>query len=97
MDDRGMAVAPIISVARYYTGAPRLKQHLAAIAVMFEFVNPLLAVGRLIHRRSELGHDEAKRRRNAGHTRYLGGGEGNWSLTKRASALGLPLWRRGRY
>jgi hypothetical protein len=34
--------------------SPTLNQHLAAIAVMLDFVNPLRALWRLIDRRSEL-------------------------------------------
>jgi len=37
---------------------PSLKQHLAAIAIVFDFVNPVLALRRLIDRGSELGLNE---------------------------------------
>jgi hypothetical protein len=48
---------------------PSLKQHLAAIAVVLDFVNPLLALWRTIDRRSELWRDETKGK--AGHASYL--------------------------
>ena len=35
-----------------------LKQHLAAIAVVFDFVNPVMALGRLIDWRSKLRFNE---------------------------------------
>jgi hypothetical protein len=44
-----------VSVAGEYARLPSLKQHLAAIAVVFDFVNPVLALWRLIDRGSKLG------------------------------------------
>jgi hypothetical protein len=41
---------------------PSLKQHLAAIAIVFDFVNPVLALWRLIHRGSKLGLNELEKR-----------------------------------
>jgi hypothetical protein len=57
-DERGIAVAPIVSIAGEDTRPTSLKQQLAAIAVVFDFVNPVLAFGRLIDRRSKLRLDE---------------------------------------
>ena len=66
-DDRGIAVAPIVSIAGKYTRLPWLKQHLASIAIVFEFVNPVLAFGRLIDRGSKLGLNEPEPCRYAKH------------------------------
>src|SRR5262245_59035149 len=68
-DDGGIAVAPVVSVATEYAGLPSLNQNLGAIAVIFDFVNPVLAFGRLIDRRSKLGLNELERD-NAGHATY---------------------------
>jgi hypothetical protein len=51
-------------IAGQNTRLSPLKQHLAAIAIVFDFVNPLLSLWRLIDRGSELGTDKAE---NAGH------------------------------
>jgi hypothetical protein len=66
-DNRGLAVAPIVSIAGEDTRLALLKQYLAAIAVMFDFVNPVLAFGRLIDRGSKLGLDKAKPISDAEH------------------------------
>ena len=47
-----------MSVAGEDTRLPSLKQHLAAIAIVFDFVNPVLALWRLIDRGSKLRLDE---------------------------------------
>ena len=39
---------------------PPLKQHLAAIAIVLDFVNPVVALWRLFDRGSELRRDKAK-------------------------------------
>ena len=57
-DDRGITVAPIKSITCEDARSPALNQHLAAIAIVFDFVNPMLALRRLIDRGSELGLDE---------------------------------------
>jgi hypothetical protein len=57
-DDGGIAVAPIKSVARQHTRFAALKQYLAAISVILNFVNPVLALWRLIDRRRKLGLNE---------------------------------------
>jgi hypothetical protein len=69
MDNRRIAVAPIVSVAGQHPHLSSLKQHLAAIAIVFDFMNPVLAVWRLIGRRSKLRRDKGKAG-NAGHA-YL--------------------------
>jgi hypothetical protein len=81
-NDRGIAVGPIIPVASEYTRLPSLKQHLATVAVVFDLVNPVLALRRLIDRGSKLGRDKAKAR-NAGHGSYLA------SLSEIASQIDL--------
>jgi hypothetical protein len=55
-----IAVAPIVSIAGEHTRLPSLKQHLAAISIVFDFMNPVLAFGRLVNRRSKLWLDEPK-------------------------------------
>jgi hypothetical protein len=45
---------------------PSLKQHLGPITVIFDFVNPVFAFGRLIDRRSKLRFNELEWD-NAGH------------------------------
>ena len=57
-DDRWITVAPIISVAGEDTGFPSLNQHLGAIAIVFDFVNPVLALWRLIDQRRKLWLDK---------------------------------------
>jgi hypothetical protein len=57
-----LPLAPIVSVASEYARLPSLKQHLAAIAIVFDFVNPVLALWRMIDRGSKLGRDKAKTR-----------------------------------
>ena len=69
MDDRGIAIAPIVSVAGQHPYLSSLKQHLAAIAVVLDFMNPVLAVWWLIDRGSKLRRDKGKAG-NAGHA-YL--------------------------
>ena len=62
-DDRWITVAPVVSVAGEDTRLPALKQHLGAIAVVFDFVNSVLALWRLIDRGSKLWLDEPEPRR----------------------------------
>ena len=57
-DDAGIAVAPIMSIPAKDTHLAALNHHLRAIAIVFDFVNPVLALGRLIDRGSKLGLDE---------------------------------------
>ena len=58
--DRGIALAPIVSIASENPRRSLLKQYLASIAVVFEFVNPVIPLWRLIDRGSKLGFDEPK-------------------------------------
>ena len=57
-DDRGITVTPIISIASEDTGFSSLNQHLGAIAIVFDFVNPVLALWWLINQGGKLGLDE---------------------------------------
>ena len=50
--------APVKPIVGEDPRLPALNQHLAAIAIVFDFVNPMLALRRLIDRRGELGLDE---------------------------------------
>ena len=50
---------------------PALKQHLTAIAILFDFVNPVLALWRLIDRGSELGLDEPELISYAEHDAWI--------------------------
>ena len=50
--------APVISIAGEYAGSPSLKQDLAAIAVVFQFVNPVFPLWRLVDRSSKLWFDK---------------------------------------
>jgi hypothetical protein len=59
-----------MSVASEYASLPTFNQDLGAVAVIFDFVNPVLAFGRLIDRRSKLWLNELERA-NAGHAPYL--------------------------
>jgi len=51
---------PVVSVAGEDTGFSLLKQHLAAIAIVFDFVNPVLPLWRLIDWGSKLWLDESE-------------------------------------
>jgi len=50
---------------------PALNQHLAAIAIVFDFVNPMLALWRLIDRGTELGLDEPELISYAEHDAWI--------------------------
>ena len=63
-------VAPIVSIAGEDARLSALRQHLAAIAIMFDFVNLVLAFWRLIDRGRKLRRDKAQAG-NAGHGCYL--------------------------
>ena len=88
-DDRGIAVAPIIAVAGEDTRLPSLKQDLAAIAIVFDFVNPVLPYGRLIDWGSKLGLDEPEAGSYAKHGGFVVGGRslGKGGRTGTASAV----------
>ena len=62
-DDRGIPVTPIISIASEDTGFSSLNQHLGAITIVFDFVNPVLALWWLINQGGKLGLDEPEPRR----------------------------------
>ncbi len=70
-DDRGITVAPIKSIAGEDPRSPALNQHLAAIAVVFDFVNPVLPLRRLIDGGSELGLDEPELISYAEHDAWI--------------------------
>ena len=63
-----------MAVAGENARLPTVEQYLAAIAIMFDFVNPVLAFGRLIDRRSKLRLDKAKPINDAEHALVLAGG-----------------------
>ena len=70
--DRAIAVGPIISVASEDASLPSLKQHLAATAVMFDFVNPVRAFGRHVHGGRRLRLNETEPCGYAKHGGYFG-------------------------
>jgi hypothetical protein len=72
-DDRWITVASIISIAGEDTGFSSLDQHLGAIAIVFDFVNPVLALWRLIDKGSKLWLDEPEPIRCAKHGAALSG------------------------
>src|SRR5262245_14851557 len=49
-DDSGIAVTPIMSVAAEHTRLTTLNHHLGAVAIVCDFMNPVLALWRLIDR-----------------------------------------------
>src|SRR5215475_1994192 len=57
-DNAGIAVAPIIAIATEHTRSIALNHHLRAVAIMLDFVNPVLPIWRLIDWRSKLWLDE---------------------------------------
>ena len=76
-DDGRITVAPIISIAGEDTGFSSLDQHLGAIAIVFDFVNPVLPLWWLIHQGGKLGLDEPESCRYAKHWGFAGGSTGN--------------------
>ncbi len=58
-------------IAGEYASLPLLKQDLAAKAIVFEFVNPVHAFGRLIDRGRKLGFNETEPSRYAKHEGYV--------------------------
>ena len=71
-DDRWITVAPIISIAGEDTGFSSLDEHVGAIAIVFDFVNPVLPLWRLIDRGSKLRLDEFEPPVYKGHGRWDG-------------------------
>jgi hypothetical protein len=57
-DDRGIAVAPIMSIPAKDTHLAALNHHLRAVAIVFDFVNLVLALWRFFNRGSKLWFDE---------------------------------------
>ena len=70
-DDRGVTVAPIKSIPGEDTGFSSLNQHLGAIAIVFDFVNPVLALWWLIDQGGKLGRDEPEPCRYAKHYAWV--------------------------
>ena len=66
-NDRGIAVAPIMSVAAKDTHLAALNHYLRAVAIMFDFMNPVLPFWRLINSGSKLRLDEPESCRYAKH------------------------------
>jgi hypothetical protein len=69
-------VSPIVSIAREDAPLFLLKQHLAAIAIVFDFMNPVLPLWRLINRGGKLGLDESEAGSYAKHWRFVGSPSG---------------------
>jgi hypothetical protein len=63
----------VVPVAGEDTRLPSLNHHLRAVAIVFDFVNPVLALWRLIDRRSKLWLDEPEPTRCAKHGAALSG------------------------
>ena len=59
-DDAGIAVAPIMSIPAKDTHLAALNHHLRAVAIVFDFVNPVLPLWRLIDRGSKLWLNESE-------------------------------------
>jgi hypothetical protein len=59
-NDAGIAVAPIMSIPAKDTHLAALNHYLGAVAIVFDFVNPVLALWRLIDRGSKLWFDESE-------------------------------------
>ena len=76
-NERWITVGPIKSITGEDARLPALNQHLAAIAIVFDFVNPMLALRRLIDRGSELGLDEPESGGYAKHWGFVGCSTGN--------------------
>jgi hypothetical protein len=65
--DGRKAISPIVAVARKHAHIVSLDQHLAAIAVMLDFVNPVLALWWLIDQGRKLWLDESETGSDAEH------------------------------
>jgi hypothetical protein len=72
-DDAGIAVAPIISIPAKDTHLAAINHHLGAVAIVFDFVNPVLALWRLIGWGSKLRLDEPETGADAKHWGLVGG------------------------
>jgi hypothetical protein len=73
-DDGGETVSPIVSIPAKDTHLAAIKHHLRAITIVFDFVNPVLALRRLIDRGSKLWLDELEAGSYAEHERFVVGG-----------------------
>jgi hypothetical protein len=60
-NDAGIAVAPIMSIPAKDTRLAALNHHLRAVAIVFDFMNPVLALRRLIDRGSKMRLDKLSR------------------------------------
>jgi len=70
--DKGrIAVSPIVAIASQNAGFSALDQDLAAIAIVFDFMNPVLARWWLIDRGSKLGLNEPEATSYAKHEAAL--------------------------
>ena len=59
-NDRGISVAPIMSVAAKDTHLAALNHYLRAISIVFDFMNPMLPFWRLIDQGRKLRLDESE-------------------------------------
>ena len=66
-NDRWISVAPIMSVATKDAHLAALNHYLRAVAIVFDFMNPVLPFWRLIDRGSKLRLDEPESCRYAKH------------------------------
>jgi hypothetical protein len=66
-NDRGISVAPIMTIAAKDAHLTALDHNLRAVAVVFDFMNPVLPLWRLIDRGSKLRLDEPKSGSDAEH------------------------------
>ena len=60
MNDRGISVAPIASTPTKDAHLAALNHYLRAIAIVFDFINPVLPLWRLFDGGSKLWLDEPK-------------------------------------
>ena len=72
-NDARIAVAPIMFIPSKDTHLAALNHHLRAVAIVFDFVNPVLALWRLIDRGSKLGLEESEPSAYAKHKRLCSG------------------------
>src|SRR5262245_37831790 len=59
-DNAGIPVTPIMSIAAEHTRLAALNHHLRAVAIVLDFVNPVLPLWRLFDWRSKLWLDESE-------------------------------------
>jgi hypothetical protein len=68
-NERWITVGPIKSIASEDPRLPALNQHLAAVAIVFDFMNPVLPLWRLIDEGWKLWLDESE---PGGYTKHWG-------------------------